>query len=222
MPPSEPAPEYSQSITALASTGESDEGSGEPRNRIFHGYRLVVGLIQGITEALLKPQQTLREFANESGRILGPAAKYFIELTRIVERLLYSEYRPAEEDVEKSEQLSRKMWEESEPEVTTQPLLPWHLRGEGMGTRFAPNELSFVRRASGFGSGATVLMTGSWRQLSTWLWVVLIVAVVYYACILLFLVPLLVLSLAYCLPLVIADEVGGRGTQVVTKEVFKG
>ena len=109
---SESAPVYSGSMFAPVLTKGSDEGSGEPRNRIFYWYRLVIKLVQGITKALLKPQQTLREFATESSRVLGPAAKYFIELTRIVERLLYSQHRLTEEDVGKSQQLSHHIEEE--------------------------------------------------------------------------------------------------------------
>jgi hypothetical protein len=37
---------------------------------------------------------------------LGPAANYFMALTRILERILYSDYEPTAEDVEKSKQLS--------------------------------------------------------------------------------------------------------------------
>ncbi len=110
--PLELAPRYSERLTVLTSTKESEEGNGEPRNRILYWYRLAVRLLQGITRALLKPQQTLREFARESGRALGPAAKYFIELTKMVERLLYSQYRPTEEDVGKSQQLSHTIEEE--------------------------------------------------------------------------------------------------------------
>ena len=66
-----------------------------------------VMFIQGITRALLKPQQTSREFATESSRVLGPGAQHFIEFTRMVESLLYSKYRPTEEDVRKSQILSQ-------------------------------------------------------------------------------------------------------------------
>jgi hypothetical protein len=99
-------PTYSDSTIVPSSIEEGGQDSGEPRNRIFYWYRLVVRLIQGITRALLAPHQTLREFAYESSRVLGPVAKYFIELTKIVERLLYSRYRPTEEDAGKSKQLS--------------------------------------------------------------------------------------------------------------------
>lgn len=118
------ASRYGERATVLTSSEESDEGSREPRDRIFHWYRLVVRLIQGITKALLEPQQTLREFAKESSKLLGSAAKYFIELTKLVERLLYSEYRPTEGDVENSKQLSHKIEEESKSEVTIQSPLP--------------------------------------------------------------------------------------------------
>lgn len=104
-------PAYTEKITILTSTQESDEASREPRNRIFYWYRLVMRLLQGITKVSLRPQQTLREFARDSSRVLGPMAKYFIELTRIVERLLYSRYQPTEADAEKSQQLSHNIEE---------------------------------------------------------------------------------------------------------------
>lgn len=103
----EPTPTYHDTIIVPALT----EDSGEPHNRIFYWYRLVARLIQGLTKGLLGPQQTLREFARESSRVLGPAAKYFVELTTMVERLLYSKYRPTEGDLQKSKQLSHNIEE---------------------------------------------------------------------------------------------------------------
>ena len=108
----EPAPVYSETVLVPALTEESGETDGEPQIRIFYWYRLVLRLVQRMSRALLRPQQTLREFARESSRVLGPAAKYFIELTRMVEKLLYSQYRPTEGDVEKSKQLSHTIEEE--------------------------------------------------------------------------------------------------------------
>ena len=103
---SESVPTYSQGVVVPVFADEKGETHLEPRDRIFNWYRLIARLIQTITKALLGPQQTLREFARESGKILGPAAKYFIELTMMVEKLLYSRYKPTEEDADKSKQLS--------------------------------------------------------------------------------------------------------------------
>ena len=108
----EPAPVYSETVLVPALPEESGETDGEPRNRIFYWYRLILRLVQRMSRALLRPQQTLREFARESSQVLGPAAKYFIELTRMAEKLLYSQYRPSEGDVEKSKQLSHTIEEE--------------------------------------------------------------------------------------------------------------
>jgi len=108
----ESAPVYSETTLIPALSEKSGETSAEPRNRIFYGYRLVLRLVQRMSRALLRPQQTLREFTRESSRVLGPAAKYFVELTRMVEKLLYSQYRPTERDVEKSKQLSHTIEEE--------------------------------------------------------------------------------------------------------------
>ncbi|MFC2002733.1 hypothetical protein ACFLV4_02140 [Chloroflexota bacterium] len=171
---------YSEAATILASTEEGDEASTEPRNRIFYWYRLAVGIIQEITKALLKPQQTLREFAKESSKILGPVAKYFIEITRIVERLLYSPYKPTKKDVEISRGLSDKIEEANKLRATTEALLARQLLGEGIG---GTREFEFGDRSA---------KSGPWRQPATWLRVLLILAVAYYACILLFLLPLVV------------------------------
>ncbi|MDD4877027.1 MAG: DUF4129 domain-containing protein, partial [Dehalococcoidales bacterium] len=109
----EPSPVYSNDLSATASTDiglsnseKSSKEYREPRTVILSLYRLAINLVQKMATTLLKPGQTLREFAKENGRVLGPAAGYFIELTRMVERLLYSPFRPTEEDVEKSRQLS--------------------------------------------------------------------------------------------------------------------
>ena len=171
--PPETAPTYSETATILAPTEEGDEASAEPRNTIFQWYRLVVRVIQGITKTLLKPQQTLREFAEESGRVLGPAARFFVEFTRIVERLLYSPYQPTEKDVEMSRELSVKIEEAGKLRSTMETL---------------PGEEIIKAGEYEFGDRAT--KSGPWRQPDTWLWVLLILAVGYYACLLLFVLPL--------------------------------
>ena len=99
----EDIPVYSQ---AAFVPSRAELETQEPRDRIFNWYRLLVRLIQAVTKALLRPQQTLREFAGESTKMLGPVSKYFMELTRMVERLLYSRYKPTDEDAEKSKQLT--------------------------------------------------------------------------------------------------------------------
>lgn len=112
MAPPEPVPVYSNIVPFTPLISQRDKTKGEPRNRIFFWYRLAVRLIQRISKVLLKPQQTLREFANESSGALGPAAKFFAELTKTVEKLLYSKYRATEEDAGKSQQLSHTIEEE--------------------------------------------------------------------------------------------------------------
>ena len=220
--PPELAPAYSERVTAITVTEESKGIVGEPRDRIFYWYRLVAKLLQGITKTLLKPQQTLREFAEESSRVLEPAAKYFIALTKMVEKLLYSQYSPKEADVDNSKQLSYKIEEETKLRATTQLLLTRQLHGEVTKAQFESNEIAIVGGAKAFELGSRVLTNSSWRQLATWLWVVLILTVAWYACILLFLLPLLVASLAYCLPLVMVDDSSKGGTKAMTKEESKG
>ena len=124
----------------------------------------------------------------------------------MVERLLYSQYRPTEKDVENSQQLSCKVEEETGLPVTTQSLLAWQLRGEDTGAQIEPGELSVADGERTYEYGSRASTTSPWKQQSTWLWVLLILAIAYYACLLLFVLPLLVALPAQCLPMVIVDE----------------
>jgi hypothetical protein len=110
--PHRPTPVYSQEVTLPVIKRPGLQDRGQPRNVILAWYRFVVGVIRVVTRVMLKPQQTLREFAGESHRILGPAARYFLELTKMVERLLYSQYQPTNEDAGKSRKLSHDIEEE--------------------------------------------------------------------------------------------------------------
>ena len=99
-------PSYSTEVKAPVPVAEEDESGQAPESRILGWYRIVTRLLQRMTQVLLKPQQTLREFASECGGALGPAAGYFTELTRIVEKVLYSRHKPTQEDAERSRHLS--------------------------------------------------------------------------------------------------------------------
>ncbi|MDP6501068.1 MAG: DUF4129 domain-containing protein [Dehalococcoidales bacterium] len=114
----ESAPVYTEGRIAITAAG-GNKISGGPRDGIFYWYRRAVNLLGRITSALLGPQQTLREFARENGRVLGAAARYFTELTAMVERQLYSKHSPTEADVETSRQLSIKMEEETKQAAVT-------------------------------------------------------------------------------------------------------
>lgn len=102
----EPTPTYSKQVTAVTLTEGSQETSLEPRDKILNWYRLAVRLLRKLTQVFLVPQQTLREFARENSGRFGPAAKYFMQLTGVVERLLYSQHKATDQDVETSKELS--------------------------------------------------------------------------------------------------------------------
>ena len=108
----QPVQAYSDSMVTASLANEKTKSIQEPRSRILNLYRWIIMLIQTVTSALFKPQQTLREFFRENRTSLGPTAKFFEQLTRMVERLLYSNYQPTEEDDLKSEQLSHNIEEE--------------------------------------------------------------------------------------------------------------
>jgi len=107
----QPVPVYDNSMVIPLLADRRSEAEREPRGRILNLYRWTVRLILAVTNVLFRPQHTLREFLKENRLSLGPAARFFEQLTRIVERLLYSNYQPTEEDVAKSEQLSHNIEE---------------------------------------------------------------------------------------------------------------
>ena len=74
-------------------------------------YRQVLRQIQKITSMMLRPNQTLREFAQETAPRLGPLAGYFKEFTLMIERALYSKRPPKEEDVARGQELSKRLQE---------------------------------------------------------------------------------------------------------------
>jgi len=64
---------------------------------------------------MMKPQQTLREYARDTGRLLGPAGKYFEELTLIFEKHLYGGVqKAAEKEIERSKRLAEAVKESNE------------------------------------------------------------------------------------------------------------
>lgn len=76
---------------------------------VVEHYRLIARLVMAIGPVLMRPQQTLRELARECGGFLGPAARYFTELTGLVEGVLYSARRTTKADVTTSQRLSERI-----------------------------------------------------------------------------------------------------------------
>jgi hypothetical protein len=103
-------------VERQAAKKESEGNGGKVQDPVFEGYRLVLRLVQKATRAALKPQQTLREYAQENSRVLGPLSQYFLEFTVLIEKILYSTHKPDDEDIERSRQLSQTISEESKGE----------------------------------------------------------------------------------------------------------
>jgi len=55
---------------------------------------------------LVKPNQTLREYIRTTGKATGPANKYLIEFTGMVEKVLYSPHKVSDDDVKNGERLA--------------------------------------------------------------------------------------------------------------------
>jgi hypothetical protein len=84
-------PEYSREFTA-------NIRGGTPRQEILRRYRGILQMVQKATRKIIPPQKTLREFVHDVTGNLGPVNKYLLELTSLVERLLYSSYQPGQAD----------------------------------------------------------------------------------------------------------------------------
>ena len=65
--------------------------------------------IQRSTRYVLKPGQTLREFAGTVGPKLGPAAAPFLALTRFIEKLLYGRDKATAQEVDETRRLAGKI-----------------------------------------------------------------------------------------------------------------
>lgn len=84
---------------------------GSPGYALLRLYRNILRLIQGMTSALLKPSQTLREFAAQCAPLLGPLAGHFQEFTGLVERLLYSRHGLGEAEAARGKELGQNLEE---------------------------------------------------------------------------------------------------------------
>jgi len=75
------------------------------RKLVFEFYRRLLRLIQDFTSIVLKPNLTLREFANQCAPFLGPAHRYLDQFTSLIERLMYSKHSPEPADMKKGLEL---------------------------------------------------------------------------------------------------------------------
>jgi len=107
------APNYS---VLLAEQMAEMQGEEANTRSIVKWYRLVFKLAQRTTNSILKPQQTLREYAKTNSQKLGPISRYFYEFTLIIEKLLYSKHKLDHKDMEKSKELSQTIYEETKHE----------------------------------------------------------------------------------------------------------
>ena len=85
----------------------------ETADSISYWYRIALKLVQSITKMLLKPHQTLREYGKEASTGLGPAGKYFMELTYLLEKRLYGNRKPDTGDIQKSQDLTLEIQKET-------------------------------------------------------------------------------------------------------------
>jgi len=146
-----------------------------PRAILLALYRGVLRLVARLTAMMLRPSHTLREYAHECAPGLGPLAGYFQDFTGVVERLLYSRYGCSEKDLNYGRQLAVKIEEAVKPPELRAP------GGEPVG--------GVEAEAKPHTGGVT--SANPWRQSTTWLWVLLLVTVAYFAAVLIFLLPLM-------------------------------
>jgi hypothetical protein len=105
-------PQPSTTPTTDNPTVENENSSqSAPDTRLFYWYRIVIQLIQRASGVLLKPNQTLREYINDTGDSIGAAGKPILEFTRMIEKVLYSTHHATADDIKNGEQLARKVQE---------------------------------------------------------------------------------------------------------------
>ena len=95
---------------------KAPENAGAPEetaNSVSYWYRIALKLVQSITKMMLKPDQTLREYGKETSNALGPAGKYFMELTYLLEKRLYGNPKPDTSDIQKSQDLALEIQKET-------------------------------------------------------------------------------------------------------------
>jgi hypothetical protein len=103
---------YTQKADIAPKIKESREKE-ETANSVLYWYRIALKLVQTVTKVIIKPQQTLREYCKEASPALGPLGRYFLELTYLLEKRLYSKLPPDASDVEKSRQLVMEIQKET-------------------------------------------------------------------------------------------------------------
>ena len=91
---------------APATTVREEESISQ---KILNRFETALKLVQKISGTLMKPQHTLREFARESSPKLGPFARPFNELVKLVEKIRYSHHKPDKEDEEKAGELTEEL-----------------------------------------------------------------------------------------------------------------
>ena len=192
-------PEYSLATTSPVSPAENEEPHRGPRETILHWYLTVIRMVQQVTRLFIKPHQTLREFAAETGAIIGPAARFLMGFTRMVERLLYSRYVPTTVDVTNSEQYFRQLGGDLGLQVAGEET-PSGL--EGISDTENP-EPSVPGEPADSDEPLPEKNRRRWRLV--WLIIPLVIAVIIIAFII-FLLPLLGVSLSFLLPLVITGD----------------
>ena len=85
---------------------KNNEKEEEAKNPVLYWYRIALKFVQDLTKKILKPNQTLREYGREVSRVLGPAGKYFLELTYLLEKRLYGKHETDANDNQQSQQLA--------------------------------------------------------------------------------------------------------------------
>ena len=90
------------------------EKTEEGDNTVSFWYRVALKVVQAVTKLVIAPQQTLREYGKAVSAVLGPAGKYFTELTHLEEKRLYGKASADAAAVRKSRDLAQAIQKEAE------------------------------------------------------------------------------------------------------------
>ncbi len=94
------------------STEKAINTIADARERSFSLYRMILKIVQRITNIVLKPQKTLREYAREVEKPLGKTGGYFLDFTRLIEKVIYSPEKVSDADAKESDRIARQIQQE--------------------------------------------------------------------------------------------------------------
>lgn len=96
----DPSPVYDGNIPGVETAKVQNNQA-----KVISIYKVIVAIVRSLTNITPGKNQTLREFSGDSGKLMGKFEEYFDRMTRMVEKILYSNREATDDDLRQSEEL---------------------------------------------------------------------------------------------------------------------